>query len=380
NVVVDAILGSGLNKSLTGFMATIVQMINASEALIISIDISSGLFAEKPMPDNSIAVRPDYTLTFQLPKLAFMFSENARFTGEWQLLDIGLHGEFMQNENTPYCFVDKEFIRTFYKSKREKFSHKNSYGKVLITAGSYGMMGAALLTAEACLRTGCGVLKAYIPKCGYDIFQTALPEAMTLTDDHFEYHTKLPDVTGFDVIGVGPGLAEGKDVKEVLKKLFKSVKCPLVLDAGALNLLAKHKDLLKMLPKGSVLTPHPGEFGRLAGAPVNDYDRLERLMKFSAETGCMVLLKGAHSAIASPDGKVYFNSTGTPGMATPGTGDALTGVITSLLAQGYPPLQSTILGAYIHGYAGERASEEFGDASMLASDLIGKIKDFYLDF
>ncbi|WMJ75557.1 NAD(P)H-hydrate dehydratase [Cytophagaceae bacterium ABcell3] len=379
NLIIDALFGSGLNKPAQGIFAEVIQKINNSGAETISIDIASGLFADEHTPEDAVVVQPTHTLTFQMPKLAFLMSENEAYTGSFHILDIGLDKNFIEQKDTPHYFTDKQHITKIVKA-RNKFSHKNTFGKVLIVAGSHGMMGAALLTSKACLRTGCGVLKAYVPECGYTIFQTALPEAMVMTDPDYKKLTQTPELEGYHAIGIGPGVQEDEDGKKVLEEIFKTAECPLVLDAGALNLMAKHKEFLEILPAGSVLTPHPGEFSRLADKAENDFHRLQMLKDFAAKTKSVVLLKGAYTAIATPEGKVHFNSTGNPGMATPGTGDALTGIITSLLAQGYSSEEAAIAGAYIHGHAGDTAAQMLSQTSMLAGDLIEGISDFFKDY
>lgn len=374
-ILIDALFGSGLSKPLEGLYAEAVRNINASGALVISVDIASGLFVDSQNEDENI-VRPAYTLSFQLPKLSFLLPQNAVYTGEWHLLDIGLSAEFLDSIISDYFFSDEAYVKSLIR-KREKFSHKGSFGKALIVAGSFGMMGAAVLAVKSCLRAGVGLVKAHVPRCGYEIMQTAVPEAMVLTDPSLDSITDISSSEGYSAIGLGPGFSEGKASAEALEKFLRSCNVPVVLDAGALNILSKERSLLKLIPAGSILTPHPGEFERLAGKSENDYHRLELLKNFAKEYNCYVVLKGAYTAIARPEGIVCFNSTGNPGMATAGSGDVLTGIITGLLAQGYSSLHAAVLGVYIHGYAGDLAAERLSEPALIASDILDEISEVY---
>jgi hydroxyethylthiazole kinase-like uncharacterized protein yjeF len=375
-IVIDAIFGSGLSRPVQGLYADTIKTINESSVTRVAIDIASGLFCDANNPDP-VKVKADYTFTFQLPKLSLLLPQNEDYTGTWMVGDIGLDNGFIALQSSPFSYVDEEEIYSLIKP-RKKFSHKGSYGKALILAGSLGMMGAAVLSGKACYRVGTGLVKFHTPKCGVQILQSGLPEAILSADPEENFISTLPDLSSFNAIAAGPGWYEGPEAAKVLSELFKSTRVPLVLDAGALNVLSKNKGLLKLLPANSILTPHPGEFKRLAGDFSDDYARLDGLRKFSETYNCIVVLKGANSMVALPDGYVSFNSTGNPGMATAGSGDVLTGIIAGLLAQGYEPPVAAKLGVYIHGFAGDIAAARSGMASLIAEDIIDGIKEFSL--
>ena len=254
--------------------------------------------------------------------------------------------------------------------KRRKFSHKGTFGHALLIAGSYGKMGAALLAAEACLRSGVGLLHVHIPKVGYQIMQTALPEAMISLDRYDNYFSEVPDLGLYNAVGIGPGLGTEHQSQMALKLLIQEFTAPMVFDADALNILSENPTWLAFLPAGSILTPHPQEFERLVGKWDNDFEKLEKQRDFAKRHNLYVVLKGAHTSISTPDGNCYFNSTGNPGMATAGSGDVLTGIITGLLAQGYTPGQAAVLGVYLHGLAGDIAAKKFGQEAMIAGDMV----------
>jgi ADP-dependent NAD(P)H-hydrate dehydratase / NAD(P)H-hydrate epimerase len=375
DIIIDAIFGSGLNRMPEGIFSKCIEDINKSKATIISVDIASGLFADRETECKTI-IEPTYTISFQLPKLAFFLPQNDKYTGDWHLVDIGLSQEFLNKIETPYYYTDEAAIKGWIK-KRSRFSHKGTYGKSLIIGGSYGMMGAVVLAAKACLRTGTGLCKTYTPTCGYEIVQSCISENIALTDPSFDFITQLPDLKLYNAIGVGPGLDESEQTKTALTKLFMTANAPLVIDAGALNIIAGDKALLEIIPAQSILTPHPKEFERLAGYAKNDFDRLRLAKELAKKINCYIILKGAFTVICTPEGKCYFNSTGNPGMAKAGSGDVLTGVITSLLSQGYEPFKAAVLGVYIHGFAGDAAAERYSEFSITASDIIEGIHSFY---
>jgi NAD(P)H-hydrate epimerase len=259
-------------------------------------------------------------------------------------------------------------------NSREKFSHKGKFGRALMMAGSYGMMGAAVLSSRACLRSGAGLLTTYVPKCGYEILQTSVPEAMCLTDQHEGHLTTIPDVSIFDSIGIGPGLGKNEETKQVIHALFKQPELSLVIDADALNLIAEDDFLKQNIPDNTILTPHPLEFKRLVGDWKDSREKLKKQMEFSKKNNCVVVLKGAHTSVSCSDGNVYFNLTGNPGMATAGSGDVLTGIITGLRAQGYSAIEAAVIGVHFHGKAGDMAKKELGENGMIASDLITHLR------
>ncbi len=373
DIIVDAIFGSGLTRPIQGFIAEVIEYINQQPAVTISIDIPSGLFADSHSDAKKGAiVSADYTLSFQFPKLAFLLPENDRFVGQWHILDIGILPGFINKVKVSEYFMHKCDIAPMLK-QRQTFSHKGTFGHALLIAGSYGKTGAAILASEACLRSGVGLLHTHIPKAGYAIMQTATPETMLSIDRYENYFSEVPNLDIYNAIGVGPGLGMEHQSQMALKLLIQNYKNPVVFDADALNILAENKTWLSFLPKNSILTPHPKEFERLAGKWSDDYKKLEKLRDFSFINGVYVVLKGAYTAICFPDKSIYFNSTGNPGMATAGSGDVLTGMITGLLAQGYSSGAAVVIGVYLHGLAGDLAAKKIGQESMLAGDIIEHI-------
>lgn len=368
-IIIDALFGSGLNRNLEGFTADLVQHINNGGNEIISIDIPSGLFVDRSSKD-AISIHADHTLSFQCYKPAFLFAENEESVGEIHILDIGLHHDYYQSVVNQFELLDDAIIHSIYKP-RKKFSHKGTYGHALLVAGSYGKIGAAILSAKACLRSGVGLLTCHIPACGYNILQTSVPEAMVTTDFNSSFLTKVEDdLTKYDSIGIGPGIGTAAETKMMLPEILNSYRNPLILDADALNIMARQKDLLKLIPAGSILTPHPKEFERLFGETHTDFDRVSLALQKARELNCIIVLKGHHTFIATPDGKGFFNSTGNPGMATAGSGDVLTGILTGLLAQGYSSAATAILGVYLHGYAGDIAAKQLSNEALIAGDII----------
>ncbi|RLD90700.1 MAG: bifunctional ADP-dependent NAD(P)H-hydrate dehydratase/NAD(P)H-hydrate epimerase [Bacteroidetes bacterium] len=369
-IVIDAIFGSGLTRPIEGFPGKVIKEINKSTAIKIAIDTPSGIFSDSSSVHNQGAiVCADYTLSFQFPKLAFMMPENDPYVGEWHVLDIGLHADYINNTQTANFFSVKEDVVPLVK-KRRKFSHKGTYGHALLIAGSYGKMGAAVLAAEACLRSGVGLLHTHIPKVGYQIMQTALPEAMISLDRYENYFSEVPDLSLFNSVGIGSGLGMEHQSQMALKLLIQEFHAPMVFDADALNILSENPTWLAFLSAGSILTPHPKEFERLAGKWHDDFERLALQRDFAKRYNVYVVLKGANTSVCTPDGKCYFNSTGNPGMATAGSGDVLTGIITGLLAQGYSSGQAAVLGVYLHGLAGDIAAKKLGQEAMIAGDMI----------
>jgi NAD(P)H-hydrate epimerase len=376
-IVIDAIFGSGLTRPIEGFIAKIIHHINNSNIRIVAIDMPSGLFSESNTNNKfENIIKANYTLTFQQPKLTMLFPENNQFVGDFKVLDIGLHQHFLDNLNTLSYYVTNDFIR-FILRKRNKFSHKGTYGHALLIAGSEGKMGAEVLAARACLRTGVGLLTVQIPKQGLQIMQTAVPETMCITDEALDYISVLTDIENYNVVGIGPGLGKATQTQNVLKLLIQNSIFPLVIDADALNIISENLTWMPFIPDESILTPHPKEFERLVGKWENDEERLEKQKQLSINNNFIVVLKGANTSISLPDGTVYFNSTGNAGMATAGSGDVLTGMITSLLAQGYLPKEAAILGVYLHGLAGDIAKSKVGVNSLIASDIIEDISAAY---
>jgi hydroxyethylthiazole kinase-like uncharacterized protein yjeF len=372
DIVIDALFGSGLNRPLTGVTAKLVNYINLSGNKIISIDVPSGLFVDKSSKGNTI-IKASYTLSFQCLKPAFLIAENGAFTGNVHVLDIGLHPGYLLNVQNDLTLIDKKIIRTILKS-RNQFSHKGEFGHALLLAGSYGKMGAAIIAAKACLKSGAGLLTCHIPKCGYEIMQSSTPEAMVTNDDDEYILTGVrEEISKYNVLGIGPGIGTDARTKFFLESILKQYKKPIVADADALNIISTDRKMLELLPAFSILTPHPKEFERLFGIHENDFERMQSAVENAKKHQCIIILKGHNTLIALPDGKRYFNSTGNAGMAKGGSGDALTGMVTGFLAQGYQPREAAVISVYLHGLAGDMAASYFSQQSMLASDLIDYI-------
>ncbi|MCF6352613.1 MAG: NAD(P)H-hydrate dehydratase [Cyclobacteriaceae bacterium] len=372
DVIIDGIFGSGIARPITGKLAMLINKINGLEKEIVSIDIASGLNPDGTPMKGSI-IKPTYTISFQLPKLAFMVPENDAHVGQWSLVDIGLDNEFIKSQKTPYNYFNQQAARLALKP-RAKFAHKGMLGHALMVGGSFGKIGANVLASMACLKAGTGLVTSLLPSCGYEIMQTAVPEVMCLTsgNKHLK-NIKQEDFSNYSAIGIGTGIGKHLETLGLLLTIIKQYKKPMVIDADALNLISQNPELIELVPKGSVLTPHVGEFNRLVGSSANSLERIKKQKAFSVKHQLIIVLKGAHTSIANLDGSVWFNSTGNPGMATAGSGDVLTGIITGLLAQGYNPFDAARLGVYLHGSAGDIAATQLGQASVIASDIAKRI-------
>ncbi len=377
DIIVDAIFGIGLNRCPGGWVKRLIQYLNKNEAFKLAIDIPSGLFSNSPIIDMNAVLKADHTLTFQTPKLSFFLPETAPFVLNFDILDIGLDPGFLDKSEPLALLISKGEAQHFYKP-RQKFGHKGTYGHALIVAGSFGKIGAAILSTAAAFRIGAGMVTAFIPKCGYSILQTSIPEAMVITDREDEFVSDIAFNFDPSAIGVGMGIGKNEATVKALEKLFKNNKTPFVIDADALNNISENKALMRLLPKNSVLTPHPGELKRLIGKWDNDYDKLEKVKKFSNKHEVVVVIKGAYTITVFGD-QLYINASGNPGMATAGSGDALSGVITGLLSQGYDPLLASVFGVYLHGCAGDIAAGEMGYESIMAGDIIDNLPGAYLD-
>ena len=368
--VVDAIFGVGLNRPLVEWVANLVRHINASGAFVLAVDMPSGLMADAPVAAKDTIVRANYTLTFQVPKMAFYMPDTAGFVGDLQILDIALDREFLGDAPAAAQVISKQEAKVLYKP-RNRFSHKGTYGHALIIGGSYGKIGSVALTATAALRAGAGLVTIYAPKCGYEILQTLLPEAMVITDPHVEILTNITFDLDPQVIGFGVGVGTKEETAEAFKALLKNYQKPMVIDADGLNILSKNAELLELLPEGSVLTPHPKELERLIGEWNDDFEKLEKIKEFTGKYKVILVLKGAYTFTVTAE-DVYINTSGNPGMATAGSGDVLTGVITSLIGQGYDSLRAAVLGVYLHGRAGDLAAAELSYESTIAGDIAKK--------
>ena len=363
-VVIDALFGSGLSRPLEGMAAELVKHINCHKGAIVSIDVPSGLFLDKSSEGNIVIEAID-TLTFQVPKLAFLMAENEQYTGKWQVLDIGLHPDFIKDVVAPYEMVAEVQIKAIIHLLK-KNTYKNKLGHALLYAGSKGMMGAAVMSAHACLRSGVGLLTTAVPEMGLSSMQAANPQAMCYTEERWIEDKSWKNI---NAIGLGPGWGSSDECKAVAQKIAAEWKDALIVDASGLEQFAFEKNAVNRIPENAVITPHPGEFDRLFGKHTNSFDRLQTAMDKATELNICIVLKGAYTLVATPQGKGYFNSTGNPGMAKGGAGDVLTGVLTALLAQGYEPQQAATLGVYLHGLAGDKAAASKSMYGMNAMDI-----------
>ena len=372
-VVIDALFGSGLNRPISsGVFADAIQGMNSSSREIVAIDMPSGLLGENNAPNHNNIVRARLTLTLQFPKMSLLFPENAQYVGSMRILDIGLSKEGIDKTPSTLYFIDEDEIRPLL-SPRGKFAHKGDFGRALLVAGSHGMAGASVLAARAALRSGVGLLTVHVPACNNQIVQVAVPEAMTSIDSNEHYFTDTLITTKFNAVAVGPGLGQSVSSEEALLALIDNCRVPMVLDADALNILARNPQYIHRLPAGSLLTPHPGEFARLFGKFENTNQAIDAVRSLARHSNVAILLKGAHTVVIAPDGNLYFNSTGNPGMATGGSGDVLTGVILSLLAQGYSATDAAQIAVYIHGLAGDLAAKEVGETALVAGDIVASL-------
>ena len=370
-LVIDGLFGSGLNKPLAGGFASLVKYINQSPAKVVSIDVPSGLMSE----DNTYNVRANIihatlTLTLHEKKLAFLFGDAQQFIGRLKVLDIRLSQEYIQKTEAQYYVLEESDVRSRL-LHRDDFAHKGNMGNALIIAGSYGMSGAAILATRACLRSGAGKVTVHTPKKNYGVMQISVPEAVLHMDHEETAFTEAVDTDGFDALGIGPGLGCQETTAIAMIAQIRRAQCPIVADADALNILASHRAWMQQLPKGIIMTPHPKELDRLTGSPANaDFERLHRTRELAQSLQAYIILKGHNSALCLPDGQVVFNPTGNSGMATAGSGDVLTGIITALLARGYHQQNACIVGMYLHGLAGDIAVKTLGKESLTASDII----------
>jgi NAD(P)H-hydrate epimerase len=368
DVVIDALYGSGLNRPLKDLSAQLVEHINQSNTTVFAIDVPSGMFIDKSSKGNAV-IKATYTLTFQSLKLCFLVAGNATFFGEVHVLDIGLLPEFIDKVNCSEL-VTLRTIKSIYK-KRNIFSHKGNYGHALIIAGNKGKMGAAIMAAKACLRSGAGLTTLNTPEIFLQTVHTAIPEAMCLLRQEENEYSK------FTSIGIGPGIGTDESSAELVLQALENFSKPMVIDADALNIISQHKDWLEKIPEGSIITPHPKEFERLFGKTNDDFEKINCALEMSKKFPFVIVLKGHYTLIASK-GEARFNSTGNAGLAKGGSGDVLTGILTALLSQ-YDPLQAALLGVYLHGLAADITSQTIAVEAMIADDIIDHISDAFLE-
>ncbi|MCX6188843.1 MAG: NAD(P)H-hydrate dehydratase [Bacteroidetes bacterium] len=374
--IIDAIFGIGLSRPLENLGLALVQKINTLPSFKIAIDLPSGLSSDglfESTLENTVLA--NYTLSIHLPKLAFLFPENNPFVGHFECVKIGIEDSLIQNQNTTLHYLDSDDIRKLIKP-RPTNGHKGTFGHALIIAGSKGKIGASILSSKAALKTGCGLVTAYVPEEAVTPLLCVLPEAMIQIGHTLERFKQL-DLTSFDAIGYGPGLGFEDDGAEMLSQLLNQTKLPLIIDADGLTLLSRNPKWYSRLNSNILLTPHPGEFDRLTQIHKSSHERFKTQLNFSRKYQVNVLLKGQYTSITTPDGMAYFNSTGNNGMATAGSGDVLTGIITSLCAQGYSVQHAALLGAYLHGFAGDAVASKSSRTSMIASEIIDGISVFF---
>lgn len=378
DIVLDAIFGTGLTRSAGGLFAEVIDAINRLNVTVISVDTPSGLFSEDNSGNmNGTVIRAHLTLTLQFPKIAFLFSENEKYTGRFVVLPIGLSPSAIEAEESRFFMTDRSYVASVV-PVRNKFDHKGKFGHALIVAGSRGMTGAAVLAARAAIRSGAGLVTAHLPGELAPCMYASVPEVMVQYDQSDLLISEVTGIEKYDAIGMGPGIGQKSNTQKALRTLLESCRCGLVLDADALNIISSYRSILAKLPPGTILTPHPGEFERMMGEYDNGYSRLMAASDLAKQTKSVIVLKGAYTATLLPDGDIWFNSTGNPGMATAGSGDVLTGMITALLAQGYRSASAAIAGVYLHGLAGDIAAAKRGKESLIASDIIDNIGESFL--
>lgn len=393
SIVIDGIFGTGLNRKVDGIHCDLINTINRSNSFVISIDVPSGLFSDKLNEDGTpVIVNADNTLTLEFPKLCMFYKENYCYIGKWFVVSVGLDLGIISRLSTPYKMIVADTIKPLLRV-RDKYSHKGTYGHAFLIAGSFGMAGSAVLAARSALRSGVGLLTVHVPQKLYDVVQISVNEAICTLDasDYIisscfgsgVYGSKETigsycDLDKYSAIAIGPGIGKAPDTVNAFKELLKYYDSPMVIDADAINILSSHKEMLKYVPEYSILTPHPKEFKRMVGDYINTEEAIQKQVDFSKENKVIVVLKGANTSISTPDGMLYFNSTGNPGMATAGSGDVLCGVLLGLLAQGYSPEASAIIGVYLHSLSGDIAADKLGQESLIAGDIIDNLGSAFL--
>lgn len=375
--VVDAIFGIGLNRPLEGWIAGLVRHINASEAFVLAIDMPSGLFSDKIPSENDAVLQADYTLSFQTPKLVFFLPQTMDYAGEVQILDIGLDKDFLYDLQAEIFLIGKEEALQYYKP-RKKNTHKGNYGHTLVVGGSYGKIGSIALSSTAVLKTGAGLCTIFAPRCGYSILQSVLPEAMVITDEDENKLTNIKTDLDADVICFGMGIGKDEATKTAFEELLKKTKKPMLIDADGLNVLSENREMLSLIPKNSVLTPHPKELERLIGKWEDDFDKIDNVREFCDKYEIVLVLKGAHT-FTFAEGKIYVNTSGNPGMATAGSGDVLSGVIAGLMSQKYSPAEAAVLGVYLHGSSADIAIQNCGFEALLSGDIAENMGKAFLN-
>lgn len=367
-LVIDAIFGIGISKPLQGYFAALVEVLNKTQAYIVAVDAPSGMRIDQHTEEMSLSIRADETYTFQFPKIAYLLPENYKRCGDVSILDIGLR---LPPIKTTMQILEANTIKHLLHTP-QKFAHKGQMGHGLLIAGSVDMPGAAILAATAALRGGIGKVTVHSVSKVCDLLPASIPEAILSRDRNEQCFSRIDwkNHPSVNAIAIGCGLGTSHTAAQGLKMVLDEVQSPLILDADALNILGTQHTWLGFLPAQSILTPHFKEFERLAGPCANDFERIEKLRLFVQKYGVIVILKGAYTAVALPDGKIFFNTTGNPGMATAGSGDTLTGLLLALMAQGYAPAAAALIGVYLHGAAGDAAVAQLGHpTNLIASDI-----------
>jgi len=369
-IIIDGLFGYGLSRKLRDPFIGLIKHLNNLKGKKISIDVPSGISPDKVY--GNVFFNSDYTFTFQTPKLSFFFPEYINFIGKVIIKDIGLDKDVLDKLLPLASLIEKSDIKKNL-INRSLISHKGTFGHGLIMSGSKGKMGACIMSCKAALKSGIGLLSVYIPKIGESMIQTSVPEAMTITDIENDYISTIPKLESFNSIGLGPGIGLHKYTEKAIIKLIKTAKIPLVVDADAINIISKNRYVLKFLPKNSVLTPHPKEFKRLVGTYKDSNQRIELQKKLSKKFKLNILIKGPFSMMTDINGSLFINTTGNPGMATGGSGDVLTGIITGLIGRGYKPFNAMTIGVYLHGLSGDISKKILGEESLIATDLINNL-------
>lgn len=371
-LIIDGIFGSGLSKPIDGWVAEVIKSINESNSEVISIDMPSGLFGEDNTNKGQI-VKATHTLTLEQPKLSQLFAENSEFIGDLHIVPIGLHPQAKLEISTMFNYLQQSDIKLLIKS-RSKFSHKGTFGHAYIFAGKYGMMGANVLATKAAYRTGCGLVTSHVPVKGVDIVQVSVPEALLSIDESDYILTSISDnINDYSAVLFGPGVGCKCNTVKAFKRLLEIVKVPLVIDADGLNIISDNKEMLDSLPINTILTPHPKEFERIFGKFDDPFKRVVFMQKECIDRQINIVYKGANTIIVTSKGECFFNSTGNSGLATGGSGDVLSGIIVSLLAQGYSCTETMQIGVWIHGLAADIAVGDLCEHSLMAHDVINYI-------
>ena len=374
DVVIDGMFGIGLTSPVTSSYALLIKFINNSHATVISLDIPSGMFCEDNTETSKHQIiHADYTLSIHAIKPAFLLPDCQQYIGKCKILDIGLPTSPSVSLPSPTYTLNEEEDMAALLKPRDSFGNKGTFGHGLLIAGSYGMAGAAIISASAAMKSGLGKLTIHTPAANNSILQTSVPQAVIHNDKDNYSFTSFEDTEEYNALAIGPGLGKNRETSIAFFEQITHTTLPLVIDADGLNILAEHKGRLQQLPKESILTPHPKEFTRLFGVCDSDFSMLNKAREEAVNLQVYIILKNHYTAICSPDGQISFNTNGNSGMATAGTGDALTGIILSLLAQGYTPGNACKLGVFLHGLAGDIAAEKLSEEGMTVMDLVENI-------